>query len=228
MPHIESLQLISLLGLGFMLGLKHALDADHIVAVSTIASQVKNLKTSSLLGIFWGLGHTATLLIVSLLVLLFKINIPKIFSLSFEFIVGVMLVILGINMLKKISTEKIHLHSHIHDALSHIHFHQHAISTSHNHIHKSFFIGIVHGLAGSAALMFLVLATVKSVFEGILYVAIFGIGSIAGMFLISTAIGIPFVITQKFSSIEKNIKIIASSISIVLGGIIMYEIGVTL
>lgn len=225
MQNMESLQLASLLVLGFMFGVKHALDADHIVAIGVIASQIKNLKTSSLLGIFWGIGHTATLFFISLLVLIFKIKIPILFSLLFEFFVGAMLVILGINILKKIFKEKIHFHAHNHEDKSHIHIHQHKTNASHTHIHKSFFIGLIHGLSGSAALMLLVLATVKSTFEGLMYVAIFGIGSIIGMFLVSTAIGIPFIITKQFTSIEKGIKIIAGSISIVMGGIIMYEIG---
>ena len=206
------------------MGLKHALDADHVVAVSTIASQVKNLKCSSMLGIFWGIGHTATLFFISLLVLLFKINIPISFSLLFEFLVGIMLIILGINTLRKIFKEKIHLHTHKHKATYHLHLHKHELSSSHNHAHKSFFIGMVHGLAGSAALMLLVLTTVKSTFEGLIYVTIFGIGSITGMFLASMAIGVPFVITKKFTSFEKDIKIIAGSASIIMGGIIIYEI----
>lgn len=222
--NIESIQLISLLGLGFMLGIKHALDADHIVAISTIASQTKNLKSSSLLGISWGLGHTATLLLISLFVMLFKIKIPTTFALTFEFIVGIMLVVLGIQMLRKIFKEKIHIHAHKHDTDYHTHLHQHQISLSHNHAHKSFFIGTLHGLSGSAALILLVLATVKSAFEGMLYVAIFGIGSIIGMTIVSTVIGIPFLLTKKFSSLENSVKILAGSASIITGGMIIFHL----
>lgn len=95
MIEIESLQLITLFGLGFILGLKHALDADHIVAVSTIVSQTKSLKKSSLLGAIWGMGHTTTLFLVGLAILGFKLTLPYKLALSFEFLVGIILVILG-------------------------------------------------------------------------------------------------------------------------------------
>lgn len=229
MDLIEPLRSITLLGFGFVLGLKHALDADHVVAVSTLVTQTKNLKKSSLFGAIWGLGHTTTLLLVGFLILTFKLSFPEKLTLLFEFLVGIVLVILGIGVLRKVIKSKIHFHGHKHGGVVHIHFHSHKGSSSHsNHTHhykKSFVVGVVHGLAGSAALMLLVLTTVKSIFQGLLYIIIFDIGSILGMLAISTIIGLPFVLTKNFANTHNRIKIIAGVMSIVLGFTIMYEIG---
>lgn len=221
----EPSYLITLLGLGFILGLKHALDADHVVAVSTIVSQTKSLKISSLFGALWGLGHTTTLLLVGLTILSLKLTIPDKIALSFEFLVGIVLVILGVDVLRKVVKEKLHLHGHRHDKIIHTHFHSHNHPFFHNHTHKSIAVGMVHGLAGSAALMLLVLATVKSVVQGLLYILVFGIGSILGMLIVSGIIGLPFLLTAKFDKIHNGIKISAGVISILLGSIIIYEIG---
>lgn len=225
MAMIEPLQLTILLGLGFILGLKHALDADHVVAVSTIVSQTKNLKKSSLAGAIWGMGHTATLFLVGLVILVFKLAIPDKLALSFEFIVGVVLVVLGVDVLRKVSEGKVHLHEHQHGDSVHTHLHSHKESPSHNYIHKSFVVGTIHGLAGSAALMLLVLTTVNSIFQGLLYILIFGIGSIVGMLIVSGIIALPFLLSSKFDNINNIVKILAGTISIVLGFTIMYEIG---
>ncbi len=210
----------AILVLGFMLGLKHALDADHVVAVSAIVSENKNLKKSSLLGIFWGFGHTFTLLLVGLIVLIFKISIPQAVALSLEFLVGVVLVVLGLSVL-----QKVHLHYHLHEEGKHIHVHTHEHENSHSHEHKSFAVGMVHGLAGSGALMLLVLATIDTVAQGVFYILIFGFGSILGMLLISTAIGLPFAATANFENLNMKIRVIAGIISVLLGVAIIIEIG---
>jgi len=222
---IEPIQLITLLGFGFMLGLRHAFDADHVIAVSTLVGQTKSLKKSSLLGITWGLGHTTSLLLAGLLILGLKIAIPDKITLSFEFIVGIILIALGVDVLRKITKEKIHLHMHKHGNITHAHFHTHKHSKSHNNTHKSFFVGSVHGIAGSAVLPLVVLTTVNSLFAGLLFILIFGVGSILGMLMVSTIIGLSFILTKKFDKICKSIKIVSGAISIVLGLIIMYKIG---
>lgn len=214
---------ITLLGLGFILGLKHALDADHVVAVSTIVSQVRGLKKSSLIGAAWGVGHSTTLLLVGLVILIFKLVIPNKVALFFEILVGFILVILGIGVLIKAIKEKIHLHKHKHDNTVHTHFHSHKESPSHIHMHKSFMVGMAHGLAGSAALMLLVLTTVKSVSWGLSFILIFGAGSILGMFILSGILSLPFLLTAKFEKIHNNIKILVGIISIILGFTIIYE-----
>lgn len=222
---IETFKLITLFGLGFVLGLKHALDADHVVAVSTIVSQTKSLKKSLLAGAIWGVGHTITLLLVGLIILIFKLTIPDKLALSFELIVGVVLVVLGVDVLRKVIKEKVHLHEHQHGSSVHTHLHPHKESWSHDHTHRSFVVGMIHGLAGSATLMLLVLTTVRSVFQGLLYILIFGIGSIIGMLIVSGIIGFPFLLLAKFGKINNSVKILAGTISIVLGFTIMYKIG---
>ena len=158
--------------------------------------------------------------------LIFKIVIPKNLALSFELLVGIMLIALGLGVLWKAAKSKIHLHIHEHDGAGHVHFHSHALSESHSHshAHKSFIVGAVHGLAGSASLMLLVLATVDSFFSGLLYILVFGLGSIIAMLTISTIIGLPFRLTSNFGKINGAIKLIAGFASIILGVSIIYGI----
>jgi sulfite exporter TauE/SafE len=225
MIKMEAVQFISLLSVGFLLGLKHALEADHVVAVSTLISQTKSIRKSSLAGAAWGIGHTATLLLVGLVLLTFKLTIPDKLALAFEFSVGIALVALGIDVLRKVRREKIHVHAHEHDGKAHLHLHRHADAISHDHIHKSFLIGTIHGLAGSAALTLLILATVKSTAQGLLYILVFGVGSIIGMLMVSGAIALPFLWSQKIGKVDKGMKVLAGSISIALGLATMYQIG---
>lgn len=220
---MEPFHLLTLLGFGFVIGLKHAFEADHVVAVSTIVSQTKSLKKSSLFGALWGLGHTTTLLLVGLLILVFKLTIPDKIAFSLEFLVGLVLVILGADVLRKVIKQKLHFHSHKHVSVSHAHLHSHKSTKLHAHAHRSFAVGLVHGLAGSAALMLLVLTTVDSVSQGLLYILLFGIGSVFGMLMMGAIIGLPFLLTSKFDRINNTIKVLAGAVSIFLGIIIMSE-----
>ena len=226
MAPMEPFQLTTLLGLGFVLGLRHAFDADHVVALSTIVSQTKSLKKSSLAGAMWGVGHTTALFVSGLVILIFKLAIPEKLALSFEFIVGVVLVVLGVNVLKKIIREKVHLHEHQHGDSVHTHLHPHKESATHDHHHKSFVVGTIHGLAGSAVLMLVVLTAAKSIFQGLLYILIFGVGSIVGMLIVSGIIAFPFLLSAKCEEINNIVKICAGTISIVLGFTTMYSIGI--
>lgn len=220
-------QTIPLLIFGFLLGIKHAFDADHIVAVSTMISELKNPLRTALIGTYWGFGHTTTLFIVGLIILLLKISIPENISLSFELVVGFMLVFLGLKAIRQDSIN-LHEHSHQHEDTAHSHLHFHEFKKHFHRHHKSFLIGLVHGLAGSGTLMILVLSTVRSIWEGIYYILIFGIGSIIGMTLISVLIGFPLVYSkQKFPKAEKYLRIITGTLSIIFGIILIYEIGVT-
>ncbi len=205
----------SILGLGLLLGMKHAFDADHIAAVAAMPS-----KKSSFAGMFWGFGHTISLLIVGLIVLVYKIPIPEYVSLSLEFIVSIMLVILGINVLYKIRTEKIHAHKHKHGNHKHLHFHSHKLTKNHghNHIKNPLIVGLVHGLAGSAALTLLVLTTIDSIILGLFYILLFGAGSIIGMTLISSIISLPFkLIPNRLTKTRKLLRVSAGSLSILIG-----------
>ena len=222
-----------MIALGFVLGMKHALDADHVVAVSTIVSKNRNIIGSTIVGAFWGVGHTITLFVVGFLILALKITISNQMALLMEMFVGAMLVFLGGVVAAGLIKERLDYHPHKHDSgQSHLHVHKHAHVEPHQHQHairrgyRSMAVGMVHGLAGSAALMLLVFSSIQSVMQGLLYIIIFGVGSVAGMMIISTLISLPFVFTAlHFNRFNRTITAFASMASIVLGVAIIYEIG---
>ena len=223
------------LTLGFSLGLRHALDPDHLVAVTTIVSEHKSLARSSLVGGFWGLGHTASLLIIGLVVILLRSSIPDRVALWMEMGVAVMLIALGANVLWRVARERgfrFHTHTHSHDdqpAHEHAHFHSHS---EHDHRHRlfrlgrrPFVVGLVHGVAGSAALMVGVLATIHSITLGLVYIAVFGLGSVGGMLLMSAIVGAPFAVTaRRFSKINGGIRIAAGLLSVVFGFMLAWDL----
>jgi ABC-type nickel/cobalt efflux system permease component RcnA len=190
------------LSLGFLLGLRHALDADHLAAVSTMVSEQPSLRSSGFIGLCWGFGHTATLLAVGLTVIALRINVPEPVTQWFEVAVGGMLVLLGVSLGWRLWTERWHSHRHEHGGRLHLHFHRHLADPSHGHVHwgqasvKPVLVGMVHGLAGSAALVVLALATVRTAWEGIAYVLVFGLGSIVGMTLLAAVIGLPLALSM--------------------------------
>lgn len=224
---------LSILALGFVLGIKHAIEPDHIIAVSTIASQSKKLFRSTLAGVFWGIGHTATLFIIGIILIFMKGEIPEKWAMSLEFLVGIMLVYLGLTTV--FSLKNIHVHQHEHDGEEHKHIHSHIHSGTHEHQHqhknvsylKSMLIGLVHGLAGSGAMVLLTMSTVKSVWEAAIYILIFGVGTIIGMLFFTTLIGLPFVFSAKKVTLNKTLTQITGSISIVFGVYYMYNLGIT-
>ena len=223
--------LLTTLVLGFALGIKHALDADHVVAVSTIVSQYRNPLRATLVGIFWGIGHTTTLLLVGIAVIVFKLVIPNQLALSMEFLVGAVLFTLGVQILWKYLPKKKHTHVHDHGQEIHEHFHVHEEGEEniHRHTprqHRSLLLGMIHGLAGSAALMLLVLSAIQSPVEGVIYILVFGVGSIIGMMIISTLIGLPFALSsQRFASVNHTIRFMAGALSTLLGIFLMIDIG---
>ena len=232
--------IVSVLGLGFVLGLKHALDADHLVAVATIVSETRSILGSAVVGAIWGLGHTAALLAAGVIVILLQMQIPERVALGLEFGVALMLVGLGVNLIRKLRRGQ-NLHMHVHEHGGHIHSHPHlhehgeadAVQTHHGlqparqgFRGRPFFIGIVHGMAGSAALMLLVLASIPSPLVGFIYIAIFGAGSIGGMLLMSTAISLPFIFTAaRFNRLNATVRAAAAVCSVGFGLFMMYQIG---
>ena len=218
---------LAILGLGFALGVRHALDPDHLVAVSTIVSRNKSIARSSLAGAFWGLGHTASLFICGTIVLALRLSIPESFVATAEKAVAGMLVLLGVNALwRAIKNSKLHVHFHTHEGRRHIHFHVHKPEepAPHDHRHtlaigfRSFLIGMVHGLAGTGALMILVVAAAPSFIAGSLYILIFGIGSIGGMLILSSVISIPFVLSARsFHVFNHGLQFVTALLSIALG-----------
>lgn len=206
---------------GAILGIRHAFEADHLIAVSNMVAMNKNPWKAAVIGAFWGIGHTTTLFIIGLIVLLLNITIPVKISSLFETLVGFMLVFLGIQSVIKGRTH-IHSHEHAHDGVEHSHLH-----VSHDHLHrKSFLVGTVHGLAGSGALMLLVLTTIQSTLQGIVYILLFGIGSILGMTLMSVLVGLPLIFSvRRFEKLEKIIRLLAGTIGILYGIFIIAKLG---
>ena len=221
---------------GFMIGLLHAFEPDHVVAVATqnLKSTQKNSLSffrqigsgaikSSILGALWGAGHTSSLILVSLLIFVFSMSIPNEMFSNFEFGVGVMLVILGVftYLNRRLIGEK-HIHTHTHDSVVHAHPHVH--DTVHSHGHKSYIIGCIHGLAGSGSLVVLALSTLHNLQTILSFILVFGIGSIVGMMLVSSAIGLPFSLTLYSERINKILRYSVGSISIIIGIDILYNI----
>ncbi len=227
--------LLGTLALGFVLGLKHALDADHLVAVSTIVGREKSVWKSSIVGAVWGMGHTASLFVAAIGVILLKLTISPRVALTLEFGVGLMLILLGLDLVRRVVKGEIsiHSHSHAHDGEDHEHFHIHsdalasADGTHHAIGKKPFFVGLVHGLAGSAALMLFVLTTITNPWMGLLYVLIFGAGTIGGMLVMSAIIGLPFALANRvFSGIVGKIQFAAGLGSLGFGIFYAWHIAV--
>lgn len=227
-----------ILTLGLAIGLQHAFEPDHVAAVTTQLSKVSSKSQSfkqivkertfksSILGVFWGAGHTTSLVLMGLLVYVLAINIPKNFFFGIEFIVGIMLVYLAITTLwnKKLFRLK-HVHPHTHkDGTVHIHPHEH--DGEHKHAHKSYLIGCIHGLAGSGSLVVLTASTLGSIEMVLSFILILGLGSIIGMTLVSGLIGLPFAFTNKAVFVNKIFRYVVGSFCLLLGANIIYEIGV--
>ena len=236
---LAELGLLAALVLGILLGSKHSLDPDHVVAVSTIVSEYKNPLRSFWVGISWGLGHTTTLLIIGIVIIALRLTIPERMALLFEFAVGVMLVGLGIQVIYSFRKKKVHQHAHGHEEEAHHHFHSHSKSPEHVPEHhnthgigkpflrrKSYVIGLVHGLAGSAALALLVLASIESPIAGLAYMLLFGLGSVLSMGIMTVIIGLPFVMSAgRLPNLNRTIQFAVGSLSILFGGFLMYQIG---
>ena len=241
-----SVGVFALLALGLVFGLKHATEVDHVVAVSTIASEHRSILRSALVGGLWGLGHTASLIMVGVVVLVFRVAIPQRVANWLEFGVALMIIALGVLAITRVLRKRadIHLHRHSHDGQSHVHVHFHeqgtehagaiasdASSTRHSHAIariglKPFLVGAVHGLAGSAALTLLVLTQIQSISLGLLYLGLFGLGSTAGMLLMSGLIGLPFALSgRRLTSINYGLQAAAGTLSIAFGLWYAYALG---
>ncbi len=221
--------------LGLLTGLRHSMEADHIAAVlSVVASNHKNIKRASMLGAIWGLGHTTSLFVAGLVVLLLAVNISETISSRLEFGVGVMLLFLGFTTLtgwnigkffKGLWHQKLsHKHIHYHEGNNIVHSHGHIHDNEHKHGHKSLIIGMVHGMAGSGALLLLVLSTIHSIPLGLAYIAIFGAGSIGGMAAVSTLMGIPFVKLSNSAKISVALRYAAAITTLAIGAGLIYEL----
>jgi len=229
----------AVLALGFLFGLKHAFEADHLVAVGTIVSERRNALEAARVGAMWGLGHTTSLLAAGVCVVVLRMRIPESVAQMLEFFVAVMITGLGLNLLVKLIRHggaSVHLHRHSHGTLTHSHPHLHfkdghGETVPHHHSlrvgRKPFLVGLMHGLAGSAALMLLVLSEISSVPLALLYIVVFGLGSVGGMALVSTACALPYAyLSRRFGRFEIALRAFAALVSIGFGTYLMYEIGV--
>ncbi|MEO9295074.1 MAG: urease accessory protein UreH [Nitrososphaera sp.] len=223
--------------LGLLTGLRHSMEADHIAAVSTaIATSGKSLRNAPIIGAMWGIGHTATLFVAGLLVLLLAVHIPESVSVRMEFGVGIMLLFLAITTFTGFNAGRFfrgifgrhghHTHVHAHPEHGLVHDHGHNHQGAHGHGHKSIIIGMVHGIAGSGALMLVVLSSIHSVPLGLAYIAIFSAGSIASMAGISALIGLPFARARNAARLTMALKYTAAAVAFVIGAGLVYELGV--
>ncbi len=230
-----SLSTLSVLTLGLILGLKHAVEADHLAAVTTIVTERKSFWSSSIVGGLWGIGHTIPIVVIGLIVILLRIEIKEYVGLSLEFCVGLMLIALGANALWKLSRSKqLHLHTHEHGVQAHAHPHFHAENEAHEepHTHHNFklnlrplLVGMMHGLAGSAALVPLVVAEIRSPLVGLFYMLVFGLGSIGGMMLMSALVGLPMHLTAaRFTRFNVGLRVAAGVFSIGFGILMVYQL----
>jgi hypothetical protein len=235
--------LVSLLFLGFLLGIRHATDADHIVAIATIVSRQRNLRGSAMIGAVWGIGHTVTILLVGGAIILFGVVIPPRLGLAMEFSVGIMLILLGVLTLTG-------MRGVIGEAASLIQSPRRGPPDQRGHVHnyagqtplawldgrfgrlmiyqwlRPLVIGIVHGLAGSAAVALLVLTLVRDPVWAFTYLLLFGAGTICGMMVITLGLSAPFAFTSSaLPRVNFPLRAAAGLISFVFGLFLIYEIG---
>lgn len=224
---------------GFLLGLQHALEADHVAAVATMATGQKGFRRIISHGAAWGLGHAVMLGAFGGAVYALRLTLDERLANGLEFAVGVMLVLLGARALYTIVKARIHFHAHRHrTGEMHIHAHSHAGDvkdhslSGHDHAHarmgwtRSLAVGLMHGLAGSAALVALAAASAPSVPLGIGFMALFGIGTIAGMALFSAAIALPLSLTgQSLTWVSRTLQTMAGLFALGIGLHIMIETG---
>ena len=265
------LSLLSLLAVGFFLGVRHATDADHVVAIATIVTREKRLSAAAAIGVLWGVGHGLTVALVGCAIILFGVVIPPRVGLAMEFAVGIMLVLLGVFTLAAVARQArealaLHLlhahHAAQHDlarqADGHVHVHTHGdyVHThAHGHEHgghghaeqatpqgwldrhfgrlslyqalRPVIVGVVHGLAGSAAVGLLALTAVRDPLWGLVYLLVFGVGTIVGMMLITVLIAAPFAMSaNRLPLVSGSVRAFAGALSLGFGLFLMYEIGI--
>jgi len=250
---------LSIIAVGFFLGMRHATDPDHVIAVTTIVSRQRQLTRAALTGAFWGVGHTFTIFVVGASIILFDVVIPTRIGLSMEFSVALMLIVLGamnvaafLRAVPSFSTgsnagsKVLHAHPHSHGDYVHTHTHGHSPEAHpHRPDHtplalfdrlfgrlalyrpvRPFIVGVVHGLAGSAAVALLVLATIPNPRWAVIYLLVFGAGTVGGMMLITMSIASAFTFMgkgrQKFSH---RLGLVSGLLSLAFGILLVYQIG---
>ena len=244
---------VSIVLLGFFLGMRHATDPDHVIAVTTIVARQRRVGAAALIGVLWGIGHTLTMVAVGGAIIVFGVVIPPRLGLTMELSVALMLILLGLlnvagimRWITAIATP-VHVHPHRHGDYAHSHAHGQT-PAAHGHgeddtpiarldrrlgglglyqMLRPLVVGVVHGLAGSAAVALLVLATIPDPWWGIAYLVVFGAGTIAGMMLITAATALPFTYTvSRFAAVNRHLVLASGVASIGFGLFLVYRIGV--
>ena len=249
-----------ILGIGFFLGMRHATDPDHVVAVSTIVSRERSIPRAGWIGVLWGVGHTLTILVVGAAIILFGVVIPPRLGLTLEFSVALMLILLGVLNLTGAmhwishrfspthpQHHGTHSHLHSHGEYAHDHPHSHGKKGEHHgsevepprwlrgpfsrlglfHSLRPLLVGIVHGLAGSAAVALLVLGTIRSPRWAVFYLLVFGIGTIVGMMALTLAFAAPFLLAgRRFAWLNQSFVTATGLLSLVFGLVVAYQIGI--
>jgi ABC-type nickel/cobalt efflux system permease component RcnA len=242
---VLSVPLTATLTLGFILGLKHALDADHLAAVAALGASKEGLRRALANGLSWGIGHALAIGAAGGVALALRSAVPHRLAILFELAASVMLVVLGGLALRGALRDRLHVHEHRHDGVTHAHLHFHAARHAsdaghaepaapapHRHPHparlalRPFVVGCVHGLAGSAALALLVLATVPTVLGGCLYLLFFGAGTTLGMAVMSVLLGVPLVLAQRSTAgVTLALRAAAGAGSLAVGLDLAYRTG---
>jgi hypothetical protein len=229
------------LGIGLLFGLRHATEADHIAAVGALVSERRGLREAVRAGALWGAGHTVSILLAGLFVLGINLAIPARAARLLELAVAIMIIALGGTALARAlrSRPDVHSHVHLHGGRWHRHLHFHGAGDAHlpgpvgrsagprpdaHHAHaaaplgwKPLLVGLIHGLAGSAALTLLVLVQIRSLPLGLAYLLVFGAGSIGGMALMSLLIGLPFAATVSRPGLNRSIRVATGACSLAFG-----------
>jgi hypothetical protein len=224
------------LALGFAVGLAHALDADHVAAVAAMMSRGGERRKIVARGAAWGLGHTLALFVICSVVLLLGLTISGTVEAALELCVGVMIALLGLRILWKLRRDRIHIHAHEHDGSRHIHAHSHAgdpdrhEASIHDHSHPArkllptVGVGLVHGAAGSAGLLVLIVASAESTAEAMVAFAIFGLGSLAGMTVLTAAASYPLGYIHRGAVwMRTSLALAIGGLALLVGGGVVYE-----
>lgn len=224
------ISLATVVTVGFLLGLRHAFEPDHLAAVSTLATRQGRLGDAAVLGIAWGAGHTASIALVALLVMALGIHLPERLSQGAELLVAALLVWLGATVLVRYARGRWHMHRHAHDGATHLHLHSHAQDASHEHRHprwdarRALGFGIAHGMAGSAAVLVLVVAAAPTAASQAAYIVAFGLGTIAGMLSVSFGLAVLVrVATRRGERLAQALHVGSALASVVAGVMLAYR-----
>jgi high-affinity nickel permease len=205
---LNGMSFFSFLALGFFLGLRHATDADHVLAVSTIVAHNKKSGIAWQIGAFWGIGHLAMVLLVGILIISFKISVPRTIGIGFEFCVGASLMLLGLFNIRR--TREIEIHSHI----------------NHRQSWRSFLVGLIHGLAGSTAITLLLMTAIKNSFAAFAYLLVFSLGTFLGMIILSLIMEASILGLKSRVNITERVVVVGTGIlSFLIGTLIVYRTG---